>query len=60
MDEKRFELRRNTDGSWSIIDRQSGEAAFIDGIVFKDLALDVAQAAAQFLNVWLKKPPTRH
>ncbi|MFP5076616.1 hypothetical protein ACLE20_04860 [Rhizobium sp. YIM 134829] len=50
MDEKRFELSRTKDGAWSVIDRRSGEVAFVDGILFEEIALDVAKAAIKVLN----------
>ena len=47
----RYELRRGYQSSWSVVDKFTGKAAFLDDTILRDLSKGEADVFADLLNV---------
>lgn len=51
----RYELRRNDEWSWSVVDKFTDKPAFLDDTMLTDLSMGEADVFADLLNVLDKK-----
>ena len=51
----RYELRRDAEWSWSVVDKFTGKAAFLDDTILTDLSKGEADVFADLLNVLDRK-----